>query len=582
MVDLSVLAPYNTIYFKLARLLALSFQKNFSEKLKSEYDTMKQTSSSSSSTGPVPQLSGNARIQQLETENKQLRNELHKQEQQCAEIQRYLDLSGVILIVFRQNEQIEMINQSGCELLGYQQDELLNSSWFDRCIPEEARADARQQFQQLFTGKGEAHLDSPVLTRDGQRLMIDWHCTLIHNKETGVDRLIYSGKDISQRRELEEQLRQSQKMEAVGRLAGGVAHDFNNLLTVILGYTQLLLADLDASDPIAESITEIDDAAVRAEALTQQLLTFSRRQIMEPKVIDLNKLLSEMVKMLHALMGEDIELITRLPEGLDPIRADPHHLEQVIMNLVVNAREAMPEGGRLVLETNHAEISNDNRQKNENIQSGRYVLISVSDNGRGMDRETRSKIFEPFFTTKEGGTGLGLATVYGIVRQSGGYIGVESKPEKGSVFTIYLPVAKADSKKKLKPDETHTKIEGAETILVVEDQHDVRQLICRSLRRYGYTILDAPAGDEALRLAERYKGEIDLVLTDVVMPKMSGRQLAEELSARYPALKILYMTGYTDDRVIHHGVRTSKTKLIQKPFAPRALAQRIRQMLDRV
>ncbi|MFN8458930.1 MAG: response regulator [Anaerolineae bacterium] len=390
-------------------------------------------------------------------------------------------------------------------------------------------------------------------------------------------------RDISERKaaeeakaKLEAQLRQAQKMESIGRLAGGVAHDFNNLLTVILGYSDLMQAQLPADDPLQDKVEQIQQAAERAESLTRQLLAFSRKQMLAPVVLDLNDLVENLRKMLGRLIGEDISLTTMLQAGLWSVKADPGQIEQVIMNLAVNARDAMPAGGRLILETH-------NVQENQSERLGSpQVLLVVTDSGHGMDEATVARIFEPFFTTKEQGkgTGLGLATVYGIVKQSGGEITVESQPGQGTSFKIYLPAHEVTLAHSFSPRPQQVARPGYETILLVEDNEMVRNLVRVALRNYGYTLLEAEQGDQALTLAEQHEGGLDLLLTDVVMPQMSGREVAERLKARYPHLKVLFMSGYTDDEVIRHGLLTDEVEFISKPFSPSFLAAKVREMLD--
>jgi two-component system cell cycle sensor histidine kinase/response regulator CckA len=388
--------------------------------------------------------------------------------------------------------------------------------------------------------------------------------------------------DITERRALELQLQQSQRMEAIGRLAGGVAHDFNNLLTVIKGYSELMLDELKPSDPMRGEMEEVQRAADRAASLTRQLLAFSRRQVLAPKVLDLNDLVRDTEKLLRRLLGEDVELITALDQQLGSVRADPGQIEQVLMNLAVNARDAMPSGGKLTIETCNKDLDRLYTREHAVVKPGRYVLLAVSDNGTGMDGEIASHVFEPFFTTKEQGkgTGLGLSTVYGIVKQSGGYIWVYSEPGLGTTFKIYLPQVDAAAERlpaqQLRPEVYR----GTETILLVEDEEGVRSLIRQVLTRHGYTVLESGHGGEALLLCERHPGRIDLLLTDVVLSQMSGRELAERLTPLRHDMKVLYMSGYTDEAIVHHGVLTPGSAFVQKPFTTEALTRKVRQVLD--
>jgi CheY-like chemotaxis protein len=371
-------------------------------------------------------------------------------------------------------------------------------------------------------------------------------------------------------------------MEAVGRLAGGVAHDFNNLLTVIQGHSELLLARLPADDPTRKEIDQIRKAGERAAGLTRQLLAFSRRQVLQARVLDLNEVAVDMEKMMHRLIGEDIELITRLGPEMPHVKADPGQLEQVIMNLAVNARDAMPDGGRLILETADTLLDEGFCRDHPPTRPGRYVMLALTDTGTGMTPETRAHLFEPFFTTKEKGkgTGLGLATVYGIVKQSGGYIWAESEPGKGSTFRIYLPPVDAPARSHEPRGGAPATIEGSETILLVEDEPVVRQLARRILEMNGYTVLEAGDVGDARRLCATHPGPIQLLLTDVVMPVMSGRGLADALSGLRPGMRVLYMSGYTDDAVMRHGIQAEGVPFLQKPFTPQGLAAKVREVLD--
>jgi two-component system, cell cycle sensor histidine kinase and response regulator CckA len=384
------------------------------------------------------------------------------------------------------------------------------------------------------------------------------------------------------RRRLEEQLQQSQKMEAVGRLAGGVAHDFNNLLTIITGYSQLILDRLPADDSMRAQVSQIKEAGDRAASLTRQLLAFSRKQVLEPRVLDLNDVVSGIYKMLRRLIGEDIDLVTILFPGLPRVKADPGQIEQVIMNLAVNARDAMPQGGKLTIETSSVDLGEDSSNNRLLITPGPYAMLAVSDTGVGMSLEVKSRVFEPFFTTKEQGkgTGLGLAMVYGIVKQSGGYIWVYSEQGKGTTFKIYLPQAGEPGGKTKRTDECVRPAGGSEVILVVEDNLSVRTLVRSVLAACGYTLLEASDSEDALKVIESHNGPIHLLLTDVVMPRMSGPDLAARLLPRHPETKVLYMSGYTDNAVVRHGILDAGTYFLQKPFIPETLTQKIREALD--
>jgi PAS domain S-box-containing protein len=402
--------------------------------------------------------------------------------------------------------------------------------------------------------------------------------------DPSVGAIVNNYRDVSERRSLQDQVIQAQKMEAVGRLAGGVAHDFNNILTAITGYTDLLLADLPADDPRREDVDEIHRAAQRAAALTQQLLAFSRRQVMQPRVIDLNVLVVDIEKLLKRLLGEDIALATALDPATGPVRADPNQIQQVLMNLAVNARDAMPRGGRITLETRDTDLDAAYAAEHEGVAPGRYALLAVSDTGSGMTDETKAHLFEPFFTTKEmgKGTGLGLATVYGIVKQSGGHIWVYSEVGHGTTIKIYLPRvdAPAEALDRRAPADLST-LRGSETILLVEDETAVRGVARQLLERQGYAVLEAANGPAALALCDSGRAAVDLLLTDVVMPGISGRDLADRLVLRYPRLRVLFMSGYTNDAIVRHGMLEPGLDYVQKPFQSGALFQKIREVLDR-
>jgi signal transduction histidine kinase/CheY-like chemotaxis protein len=382
--------------------------------------------------------------------------------------------------------------------------------------------------------------------------------------------------------ETQGQLEQAQKMDAVGRLAGGVAHDFNNLLTVILGRTDILLHPLKPEDPMRRGTELIQRTAGRAADLTRQLLAFSRKQVLEPVVLDLSAVTTDMKDMLGRLIGEDVALLTTPTPGLGRVKADRGQIEQVIMNLAVNARDAMPQGGRLIVETADIDLDDEYVRRHVGARPGPHVMLAVSDTGTGIPHEIQPQIFEPFFTTKEQGkgTGLGLATVYGIVKQSGGYIEVDSEPGQGTTFRVYLPRLDAERAPVDRSARPAAAAGGTETILLVEDEEGVRELARDILRASGYTVLEARNGPEALLLCERHQGPLDMLLTDVVMPRMSGRELAERLAPLRPDLSVLYMSGYTDDAVIRHGVLGAGTAFLQKPFTPAILAQRVRETLD--
>jgi two-component system cell cycle sensor histidine kinase/response regulator CckA len=380
----------------------------------------------------------------------------------------------------------------------------------------------------------------------------------------------------------QEQLRRAQRLEALGQLAGGVAHDFNNLLTVITGFSELVLQRLGATDPPRSYLEEITKAGERAAALTRQLLAFSRRQVLEPEVLDLNGVVVDAEPMLRRVVGETVELRTHLSPNLWPVKADRGQIDQVILNLAVNARDAMPRGGSLTIETTNVELDDAYAQDHAPLAAGPYVRLTASDTGTGMTPEVQAHIFEPFFTTKPPGkgTGLGLATVYGIVKQSGGYIWVYSEPGQGTSFKIYLPREGESVPAAAPPTRPLSAPGGTETIIVVEDDAQIRALVRGVLDASGYTVLEARRGEDALRLGEQHAGPIHVLLTDVVMPGISGRELAERLAARHPGLKVLFMSGYTDQVVVEQGMIEARAPFLQKPFSPEALRRKLRDVLD--
>ncbi|HEV8482638.1 MAG TPA: response regulator [Blastocatellia bacterium] len=396
------------------------------------------------------------------------------------------------------------------------------------------------------------------------------------------DSVLWIGRDITERKTLEEQLRQSQKMEAIGQLAGGIAHDFNNLLTAITGYSDLTLRRLQAEDPLRSNIEEIKKAGERAAGLTRQLLAFSRKQVLQPKVFDLNSVVSELEKMLQRLIGEDIELRTVLDIEPGRVKADPGQIEQVIMNLAVNARDAMPNGGKLTIEAKNIHLTEEYTHQHIAVDPGPYVMLAVSDTGTGMDEKTQARIFEPFFTSKEAGkgTGLGLSTVYGIVKQSEGDIRVYSEVGRGTTFKVYLPRVDESAQEYKRTTEVEENLHGTESILLAEDEDIVRRLARQVLEMFGYKVIEAANGGAALLICERQQEPIHLLITDVIMPEMSGPELTDRLIRLRPEMKVLYMSGYTDSAVIHQGVIDEGTNFIQKPFTPSALARKVREVLN--
>jgi len=481
--------------------------------------------------------------------------------------------------------------------LGYDQGELVGQDVFDLVHPAD-----RERAQALFLslqGPGTTVARDAIRVRHKNGTWRDLEIAAVnHLDDPIVEAIVVTYHDVTDRkraeaafRDLEEQHRQAQKMEAIGRLASGVAHDFNNLLTAILGSTDLLLEDLPADHPGRPEAEETRKAGLRAADLTRQLLAFSRQQVLAPQVLDLNEVVTNVDKMLRRVIGEDIELRTVQAPDIGAVRADPGQVEQVLLNLAVNARDAMPRGGRLTIETANVDLDATYAAKHTVVAPGRYVMFAVSDTGTGMDPETQARLFEPFFTTKEKGkgTGLGLATVYGIVKQSGGYIWVYSEPGRGTSMKVHLPRVDAPTEPISSPQRPSGTLRGSETILIVEDQEEVRKVTCRMVEARGYRVLVAGSGADALRLSRELEalrvagqpgGQIDLLLTDVVMPGMSGRETALLLGAAHPNMKVLFVSGYTDESIVHHGILEPGIAFLQKPFTAETLAQKVREVLD--
>ncbi len=481
---------------------------------------------------------------------------------------------GVYLL---QKGRFALTNRWFHAITGYSKEELADLPFWNLVHPEDRPA-VRANALKMLLGGSVTPYEFRTFTKEGETKWV---------MET-VTPIRYQGKratlgyfmDVTERKHLEDKLLHAQKLEAVGRLAGGVAHDFNNMLTAIMGYAEMILGGLHRDDPLYHHAQGIRKATDRAAALTRQLLAFSRKQILQPRVLNFNAVVKDTEQMLRRLIGEHFELVTVLDASLGNVKADPGQIEQVIMNLAVNARDAMPQGGRLTIETANVEFSEPHDCHFEIATPGRYAMLAVSDTGVGMDEGTRAHLFEPFYTTKEAdkGTGLGLSTVYGIVKQSEGCIEVQSRPGLGTTFKIYLPrVVEAVAAVEAGPP---ARLQGSETILVVEDDEMVRQLIADALGLYGYKILAAGKGDEALLLGEQHQEPIHLVLTDVVMPQLSGRELAERLGRLHPEMQVLYMSGYSEEIVGQSGALEEGAPFIQKPFTPGVLVQKVRRVLD--
>ena len=488
-----------------------------------------------------------------------------------------VEASPLAIVTVDLEWRIKLWNPAAERLFGWSTDEVVGR--IVPHVPGNRQTDFDHIREKTTQGQGFLSLETQRIRKDGMLVDVILSAAALQNGAGAQNGLMGIYADTTERRRLEEQVRQSQKMEAVGQLAGGVAHDFNNILTVIAAYTDLLRHSLGPADERREDVEEIRKAADRASALTRQLLAFSRRQVIQPRVLDLNQVVTEIEKMLRRLLREDVQLTTVLAPGLGRVQADPGQLEQILMNLAVNARDAMPDGGTLTIETRNTPLGDVDPSRGSDPE--RYVMLTVKDTGTGMDAETMAHLFEPFFTTKEVGmgTGLGLATVYGIVKQSGGSIDVSSAPGAGATFSIALPMVKTAETFEQPREAEAASHGGSETILLVEDDEAVRRLARRCLGEKGYVLLEAANGDEALRLSERHQQAIHLLVTDMVMPRMSGRDVAERLSATRPSMRVLYMSGYAEDVIRRRGLPVG-ARLLQKPFTTDLLGRAVRDVLD--
>ena len=479
--------------------------------------------------------------------------------------------------------QLVETNPALREMLRYGEEELRNRVFNEFIHPEDAAIDVDLD-QELIAGKRDHYqIEKRFIRKDGGVVWCQLNVSFIRGGQQERPFTICMVEDITERKRLETQFFQSQKMETIGRLAGGIAHDFNNLLTVIKGYTQLSLNHIQEGDPCRENLEEIKSAAERAAELTNQLLTFSRRQILDMKVLDLNTIVRGLEKMTGRIIGEDIEMFTVLDDHLGRVKTDPGQLEQVILNLVVNARDAMPAGGKLAIETANVVFDDTYARTHISVTPGSYVMLSVSDTGYGISPEIKELIFEPFFTTKEEGkgTGLGLSTIYGIVKQSGGNIWVYSEPGQGTTFKIYLPRIEEETGALPVQDDTDHLPMGKETVLLVEDDPSLRALAARVLRYQGYKVLEATNGHEAIGIArENVQEKIDLLLSDVVMPHMGGRELVKRMKTLHSEVRVLFISGYTEHAITYHAGLKPGTPFLQKPFSPTALAKKVREVLD--
>lgn len=512
----------------------------------------------------------------------------------------YFELSPNLTVILDNDGKIVNINKSGCDILQGTKSSIIGKNWFETFLPNYIRNDIYFKFKEIIEGKATNQKHFPdgitneIQTLDGELKTIEWYNAEL--TENGKIKYIYStGIDITEKVYLEQQLRQAAKLEAIGLLAGGVAHDFNNILTVIRGYSEMLYKRVDKlknikhecdHDYLLKRLEKIIKSSTRATNLTKQLLAFSRKQILNPEVVDLNELIIEEKNSLHKLIREDIEISYFLDENLGNVLIDKNEMQNVIMNLIINARDAIDGNGNITIETKNIYFDDHHvERKQRMIEKGSYVMVAVTDDGHGMDKETTKRIFEPFFTTKEmgKGVGLGLSTVYGIVKQSGGYIWVYSEPSEGTTFKLYFPrvEGKYNGNNRNGDEEDFTgDYTGNETILVVEDEQEVREMVTETLRDYGYKVMCAPNGIEAIEYIQQKKIVPGLILTDVVMPKMDGRELAIQVSEFLPNIKVIYMSGYTDNTIVHRGVLDPGTHFIQKPTTPVRLVKRVREVLD--
>ena len=512
------------------------------------------------------------------TDRKLAEKEMHQSQQKLSI---HFEHTPLAVVEWDLEFRVAAWNPSAERIFGYSRQEALGQH-ASFIVPPEFRPHVEQIWQGLVKQTGGTRSANDNVTKDGRTISCEWYNTPLVDESGRVLGVASLAQDVTERVALEERLRQSQKMEAVGRLAGGVAHDFNNLLTVILGYSQILAEGVPVGSRLADSTAQIKSAADRASGITRQLLAFSRKQVLSPRVINLNDIMLNLDALLRRLIGEDVEVRTDLANDLGSVKADPGQIEQVIMNLALNARDAMPQGGKLTLETANAQLDESYGRSHQPTKPGRYVMLAVSDTGHGMPPETQARIFEPFYTTKDvgKGTGLGLSMVYGIVKQSGGYIWVYSELDQGTTFKIYLP--RVDQPAETMGAESRPKNvqRGSETILLVEDDPQLRQLSSSVLAHCGYKVLVAGEPEEGLAICRSNQRDIRLLITDVIMPSMNGRQLAEQILQISPDVRVLYISGYTNNAIVHYGVLDAGLWFLPKPFTLSALIAKVREVLD--
>jgi two-component system, cell cycle sensor histidine kinase and response regulator CckA len=522
-----------------------------------------------------PELLG--RTLRYAIERKRAESDLRQSEQRFQDL---FENAKDILFTLDLDGNVTSLNKSAEEVMGWSREEALSINLKSLVAPEHANL-CNQIMQRILNEEPLQHFEINLLRKDGRKVLLETSARLTYSdgRKQGIQGI---ARDVTERRQLESMVRQSQKLEAIGRLSGGLAHDFNNLLCVISGHAELLSERLEESLPAARNVTQIKKAVDSASTLVRQLLAFSRKQVFHPQIMDLNKIVVETEKLLGRLIGEDIEFFTSLEPELGRVQVDPVQVEQVLVNLVLNARDAMSQGGKLTIETCNMEIEEGFRCSGGITPAGKYVVLAVTDNGCGMDEETQGRIFEPFYTTKElgKGTGLGLATVYGIVRQSGGFIWVYSELGQGTTIKVYLPRVNDSTTAPPVEQSIREVRQGTETVLLVENAEPLRALAKEFLKSNGYAVMEADNGKEALQIAKAFSGPIDLLLTDVIMPGMGGKQLAEQLSGLRPATKVLYMSGYPDDAIVKSGILGSGMVFLEKPFTREILLRKVRQALD--
>lgn len=512
------------------------------------------------------------------TDRRQAEEELKKEREYSAQI---IDAAPVMIRVLDREGITLFANPAVTRLTGYSPEELIGTNWWQLLYPGDQHAQVDRILPRIMSGDVQSY-QMTLTTQSGDTRTIAWTSVCRFDERGEVANIIGIGNDVTERNRLEEQLQQSQRLESIGRMVGGIAHDFNNLLTVVLGNGEFALDQVSESDPVAEPLRDIVEAANRAAALTNQLLAFGRRQVLSPRAINVNELIESVHRFMRRVIGEDVDLVLRLAPEVSPIHADPVHMEQILLNLVLNARDAMPEGGRLTIQTQNVELDESYTSLHDGLKPGGYVQIAVADTGTGMVPEVRARLFEPFFTTKPTGkgSGMGLATVFGIIKQSEGHIAVYSEPGHGSTFKVYLPrspeFAATDQPEDTPSDDTRI----AHSILLVEDDDSLRKLTRRMLDDLGYQVFEAANGAEAMALSRQLSQTIDVLLTDVIMPQMGGRELAERIRRESPGIKILYMSGYTDDSVLRQESTEAAFAFLSKPFSRKDLQNKLRSLFE--